>query len=162
MRVWLRRVFGWRLLVAAVMVLGVVESPAGAATVTGASMRAAGSFVEIRFDVRGRGFVWHLHGKRQQLTIEFAETRIEIAPRPFAGRELAPITTVAVADPGPGAARIVIGVDGKVDYAATLAGHELIVRFARAGTAPDLAAPIRTARAAPASPIVIAPAPVAA
>jgi N-acetylmuramoyl-L-alanine amidase len=159
-----RRVFAWCLCAAIMTAASTAAIPAQVATITNAAMRAAGNFVEIRFDLSARGFLWRLDGNRDQLMIDFAQTRSAIAPRPFAGRELAPVRAVAVADAGPGAARIVIDVDGKVDYATILAGHQLIVRLARAGTAPDLAAPIklhteavRTASARLAPPIPLAP-----
>jgi N-acetylmuramoyl-L-alanine amidase len=41
-----------------------------------------------------------------------------------------------------GDAQLIIAVKGKVDYAATLAAHDLIIRFAVAGMAPNIAAPV--------------------
>ncbi|HLW71015.1 MAG TPA: N-acetylmuramoyl-L-alanine amidase [Candidatus Binataceae bacterium] len=128
------------MMTATLTVVMTTATAARATIITNAALRAAGDFVELRFDLRGRGLVWHLRENRQQLIIDFEQTRIALASRPFAGREVAPIRAVAVADTGSGAARIVIDVDGKVDYAAGVTGRELIIRFARAGTAPNLVA----------------------
>jgi N-acetylmuramoyl-L-alanine amidase len=115
---------------------------ARAATVSSASIHATHGMIELRFAVHGRGPRWRLGGERQQLTIELEDTRLAIPARPLDGQELAPVTTVSAVATDVGNARIMIGVDGKVDYAATLAGNELIVRFARTGTAPKIAAPV--------------------
>lgn len=114
---------------------------AHAATLTGASIRNAREMVELRFELRGRAPRWSLSGRLQQLTIALERTRLAIPAHPLDGRELAPVTTVSV-DSDSGDARIIISVIGKVDYAATLAGEELIVRVARVGVAPDIAEPV--------------------
>jgi len=114
---------------------------ARAATLSGASIQMRGDMVELRFKVQGAQPQWQLHGGHQALNIDLANTRVDIAERPLAGREIAPITDVQIASDGSNA-QLIIGVKGKVDYAATLAAHQLIVRFARAGTAPDIGAPV--------------------
>jgi N-acetylmuramoyl-L-alanine amidase len=129
---------------------------ARAATIVAATIRPAGDYVEVRFVLRGSGLVWHLRGEQQQLTIDFARTLIALESQPLVGHELAPVRAVTVADPGPNSARIVIEVQGRVDYAAVAAGHELIVRFARAGAAPDIAKPIRV-HVAPVRPAPVEP-----
>lgn len=115
---------------------------AGAATVSDVSIHARGNLVELHFKVRGAEPGWQITGAHQQLTIALAHTGIAIAARPLAGRELAPITDVQALALADGDARLIIAVKGKVDYAATLAAHDLVVRFAVAGTAPNIAAPI--------------------
>jgi N-acetylmuramoyl-L-alanine amidase len=116
---------------------------AAAATLAGASLEPRGAFVELHFRVIGAQPAWTLYGRQQHLTIELDRTRLAIAPEPLAGKEVAPITGVNAAAGANGVTLIAIGVSGKVDYAAAFAGHELIVRFARAGSAPDIAVPIR-------------------
>jgi N-acetylmuramoyl-L-alanine amidase len=119
-----------------------IAQAAPAAILTSASIQATHDIVELRFRIRGGEPRWHLSGRRQELTIALEHTRLAIAPRPLEGRELTPVTTVSMVNADSGDAQIMIGVEGKVDYAATLAGNELIVRFARAGAAPDIAAPV--------------------
>ena len=119
-----------------------IARAARAATVSGASIRSRGDLVELHFDVRGAEPQWQLRGEHQHLTIALAGTRIATATRPLAGREILPVTDVQAIAMTDGNAQLVIGVKGKVDYAATLAAHELIVRFAHTGTAPDIDAPI--------------------
>lgn len=116
---------------------------AAATTLTGASLEPRGAFVELHFHVIGAQPAWTLYGRHQQLTIELDRTHLTVPAEPLAGQEVAPITDVNAATGADGVTRIVVGVSGKVDYAAAFAGHDLIVRFARAGSAPAIAAPIR-------------------
>ncbi len=118
------------------------DTPARAATITGATIERQGAAVELQFAVHGRGLGWHLSAHGQQLWIDLAHVRMQIPARPLGGRELDPITSVESIDAGAGTARIVVEVTGRTDYAIGRVAHRLILRLAPAGAAPDLAAPL--------------------
>jgi N-acetylmuramoyl-L-alanine amidase len=115
---------------------------APAAIVSGASIVSRGGFVELRFALRGPRPIWHLKGERQQLTITLEKSRLAVPADLLAGQTQSPVTAVRAAAANPESVQIVIEVAGKVDYAAACIPHDLVVRFAAAGAAPDLAAPI--------------------
>ena len=115
-----------------------------AATIVGAAIGKDGPAVEMRFAIRGRGLRWRLSTHRQELWIDLSDTRMRIGARPFAGREASPVASVTVIDGG-GAARIVIGVVGRADYAVVRTPRELTLRLAPAGAVSNLAAPLLAA-----------------
>jgi N-acetylmuramoyl-L-alanine amidase len=115
---------------------------ARAAAITGASITVAGNAVELRFEVRGRGLRWNLSAHNQELWIDLEHAKLELPPRPIEGQERPPIAQVSAVGGGGGRARIVVEVSGKVDYAIARLPHELVIRLARSGDAPALAAPL--------------------
>ena len=86
-----------------------------------------------------------------ELWIDLANTRIELPPRPLYGRESAPVLAVRAIDAGGTRSRLVIQVAGKTDYAVGKLPHELLIRLAPAGQAPNLAAPVLVRASAGAS-----------
>ncbi len=117
---------------------------ARAATITDASMATRGNIVELHFTVRGERLSWSRLEQHQQLVINLENVRLKIPARPLDGQTIEPITSIEAYATSSRDGRVVIDVSGKVDYAITLAMHQLIVRFARAGSAPEIAAPIIT------------------
>ena len=117
---------------------------ARAATITGASIDNQGSAVELRFAVRGRGLGWHLSVHRQELWIDLDHVRMQVGPRPLLGQEIAPIASVRAITAGGASGRIVVEVQGRIDYVVAKLPHELILRMAPAGEVTNLAAPILT------------------
>jgi N-acetylmuramoyl-L-alanine amidase len=130
-----------RLLVAALF----AASPLHAAVISRASIDAHDQIVELHFGVRGRGLKWNLSSHGQQLWIELEHAKLELPPRPLDGREVLPVTMVRAVEASGGRAQLIVGVNGKVDYAIARMPHELVIRFAPAGKVPDLAAPILVA-----------------
>jgi N-acetylmuramoyl-L-alanine amidase len=126
----------------AVVMAAAVAAQAHAATVASVAQSVHGNMVELRFQVRGQGLDWSRLEQHQQLIIELANVRMKLPARPLAGQTIAPITSITAYATGPRDGRVVIDVKGKVDYAITFAMSQLIVRFARAGSAPEIAAPI--------------------
>lgn len=120
----------------------VIAAVAHAATITDVAQSVRGNMVELRFRVSGGGLNWRRLEAHQQLIIEVENARIKLPPHPLQGQTVAPIASIAAYATGPRDGRLVIGVNGKVDYAITFAMNQLIVRFARAGAAPEIAAPI--------------------
>lgn len=112
------------------------------ATIVYGSLERRGPVIELRFMIRGQAPRLNLSAHGTALWIDLANTRIEIPPRPFFGRESAPIAMVRVTRPGTANSRIVIEVSGKADYAIARLPHEIVVRLAPAGEVPNLAAPI--------------------
>lgn len=92
--------------------------------------------------MHGKGLSWALTEHRGELWIDLANTRIELPPRPLYGRERAPVVAVRAIDAGGTRSRLVIQVAGKTDYAVGKLPHELLIRLAPAGQAPNLAAPV--------------------
>lgn len=92
--------------------------------------------------MHGKGLSWALTEHRGELWIDLANTRIELPPRPLYGRESAPVVAVRAIDAGGTRSRLVIQVAGKTDYAVGKLPHELLIRLAPAGQAPNLAAPV--------------------
>src|SRR5579859_3608916 len=134
--------FAWLVLLAAVA----IANPPGAraATITGASIASQGGAVELRFATHGRGLGWHLSIHGQELWIDLDNVRVQLAPRPLLGQEIAPVATVRAIYGGATSGRIVVEVKGRIDYVVGQLPHELILRLAPAGEVPNLAAPILT------------------
>lgn len=104
-----------------------------------------GAIVELRFGLRGSGLGWALSAHGDELWIDLAHTRIDLPPRPLYGHETAPVLAVRAIDvsgAGGTRSRLVIEVSGKTDYAVGKLPHELLVRLAPSGEAPNLAAPV--------------------
>jgi N-acetylmuramoyl-L-alanine amidase len=112
------------------------------AIISGAALESHGTIVELHFSVRGRQPVWRLDRERQQLAITLERTRLGIPPEPLAGREQLPVTSVRATEMGDGAVQLSIEVSGKVDYAIAFTPHDLIIRIAKTGSAPDIDAPV--------------------
>jgi N-acetylmuramoyl-L-alanine amidase len=115
---------------------------AGAAVIVSAAAVQRGAIVELHFGLRGKGLNWALSAHGDELWIDLTNTRIELPPRPLYGRESAPVLAVRAIDVGGMRSRLVIRVAGKTDYAVGKLPHELLIRLAPAGQAPDLAAPV--------------------
>ncbi len=120
-------------------------SAARAATIVGAAIEKQGPAVDMRFAIRGRGLRWRLSAHGQELWIDLSATRMRIGARPFAGLVASPVESVTAIDRGAGAARIVVAVIGRADYAVVRTRRELTLRIAPAGAVPDLAAPLLAA-----------------
>jgi len=151
---------------AAALALGVASAgapSARAAVIDSAVAVQRGAIVELHFDVRGKGLSWTLSAHDDELWIDLAHTRIDLPPRPLFGREAAPVLAVRAIDPGGTRSRLVIQVAGKTDYAVGKLPHELVIRLAPAGQAPNLAAPVlvrserRGERTAAGRPLATAP-----
>lgn len=125
-------------------VLIAMAAAARAATITSASLATHSNIVELHFTIRGEGLSWSRLEQHQQLIINLENVHLKIPSRPLEGQTLEPIISVEAYAISPQEGRVVIEVNGKVDYAITLAMHQLIVRFARTGSAPEIAAPIVT------------------
>jgi N-acetylmuramoyl-L-alanine amidase len=135
-----------RLQIAAMVVFAIatIAASARAATITGASIENQGGAVELRFATHGRGIGWHLSVHEQELWIDFDNVRMELAPRPLEGQEVAPIAGVRAIYAGGTSGRIVVEVKGRIDYVMGQLPHELVLRVAPAGEVSNLAAPILT------------------
>jgi len=142
------------MLVVAALALGAAS--AGAAVIDSAAAVQRGAIVELHFGLRGNGLSWTLSAHGDELWIDLANTRIELPPRPLYGRESAPVLAVRAIDAGGTRSRLVIRVAGKTDYAVGKLPHELLIRLAPAGYAPDLAAPVLV-RLEPPSTAAVAP-----
>ena len=136
------RLLALSLLLTFLVAAGARAAQTHGATISGAALESRGAIVELHFKVRGARPVWRLNGRRQQLAITLEHTRLGIPAEPLAGREQPPVTAVRAAATGDGAAQLSIEVSGKVDFAVAFAPHDLIARFAKAGAAPDIAAPL--------------------
>ncbi|MGD0288704.1 MAG: N-acetylmuramoyl-L-alanine amidase [Candidatus Binataceae bacterium] len=113
-----------------------------AATLTGASIESQGSAVELHFALRGHGLGWHLSIHGQELWIDLDNVRVQLAPRPLMGQEVAPVVAVRAIYAGGVTGRIVVEVKGRTDYVVGQLPHELILRVAPAGEVRNLGAPI--------------------
>jgi N-acetylmuramoyl-L-alanine amidase len=122
--------------------LASLAAGARAAVIDSAAAVARGPVVELRFGVRGSGLGCMLSAHGNELWIDLANTRIELPPRPLYGRERAPVVSVRAIDTEGSRSRLVIQVAGKTDYAIGKLPHELLIRLAPAGEAPNLAAPV--------------------
>jgi N-acetylmuramoyl-L-alanine amidase len=136
-----------RLLARALLLTLLVAAAARAAmprdpVVSGLAVEEHGPIVELHFRFRGPRPAWHLAAQWQQLVLTLAATRLDLPGAPLVTVEQPPVTAVETAATSTGDARLKINVRGKVDYAVAVAPHDLVVRFARAGTAPDIAAPL--------------------
>jgi N-acetylmuramoyl-L-alanine amidase len=107
-----------------------------------ATLQRIGAALEVRleFQTAAPRVVLSTHGS--ELWLDFNGTRLAIPPRPLFGREISPISFVRAVPVGRGGGqvRIVMGVEGKTDYAVARLGHEVVVRVAPAGAVPNLAA----------------------
>ncbi len=128
------------------LVAAAIARPPGAlaATITGASIESQGAAVELRFALHGRGLGWHLGIHGQELWIDLDNVRMQLAPRPLLGQEVAPVTAVRAIYGGGVNGRIVVEVKGRIDYVVGQLPHQLILRVAPAGEVTNLAAPILT------------------
>ncbi|HUY37617.1 MAG TPA: N-acetylmuramoyl-L-alanine amidase [Candidatus Binataceae bacterium] len=111
-------------------------NPAALSSVT---ITQNGVVSELHFGFIGVAPKWNLSAHGQELWINLPDTRAQVTPRPVFGLEAKPIVAVRVLDAGDGAARIVLEVDGKIDYAIARWRHQIVVRVAPAGAAPNLA-----------------------
>src|SRR4029077_7142556 len=94
------------------------------------------------FEIQGSHLRWHASIHGQQLWVDLEHTRLDLPPRPLYGSERPPVKTVRAIDFGGGHSRGVIEIAGKADYAIANLPDEIVVRLARAGEAPNLAAPL--------------------
>ena len=101
-----------------------------------------GGAVELHFGFLGPAPGWNLRTQRSELILDFPATTTELPPRPLFGQEVAPISAVRISNIGSGQAQLAIDVAGKTDYAIARLQREIVLRFAAAGTVPNLAAPI--------------------
>lgn len=124
------------------LALGLCAASAGAAVINSASLVQRGIVTELHFGVRGEGLGLALSAHGNELWIDLAHTRIDLPPRPLYGREAAPVEAVRAIDEGGARSRLVIQIVGKTDYAVGKLPHELVIRLAPAGRAPNLAAPV--------------------
>ncbi len=111
----------------------------GPAALNSATITQTGAVSELRFGFLGVAPKWNLSAHGQELWIDLPHTRTQVPLRPVFGREVLPVTAVRVLDAGDGAARIVLEVDGKIDYAIARWRHQIVVRIAPAGAVPNLA-----------------------
>ncbi len=145
------------------LALGLCAASAGAAVINSAWAVQRGAVVELHFGLRGGGLRWVLSAHGNELWIDLAHTRIDLPPRPLYGHETAPVEAVRVLGESGTRSRLVIQVAGKTDYAVGKLPHELLIRLAPAGQAPNLAAPVlvrierRGERAASSRPLAPAP-----
>ncbi len=115
------------------------RAAANSAALNSATISQSGAASELRFGFAGVAPRWKLSAHGQELWIDLPHTRTQVPPRPVFGREVKPITAVRVLEAGDGAARIVLEVDGKIDYAIARWRHQIVVRVASAGAVPNLA-----------------------
>jgi N-acetylmuramoyl-L-alanine amidase len=135
-------VLTWFLSIAAVVIARPPD--VGATTITGTTIENQGGAVELRFALHGNGVGWHLSIHGQELWIDLDHVRMQLAPRPLLGQEVAPVAAVRAIYGGGTTGRIVVEVEGRTDYVIGQSPHELILRVAVAGQVPHLAAPILT------------------
>jgi N-acetylmuramoyl-L-alanine amidase len=122
--------------------LGAAFPETGAVSLAFARIEHNGGAVELHFGFRGAAPGWNLRTQRSELILDLPATTAELPPRPLFGQEVAPLKTVRISNLGTGQARIAIGVEGSTDYAIARLQHEIVLRFAAAGTVPNLASPI--------------------
>jgi N-acetylmuramoyl-L-alanine amidase len=112
---------------------------ASAAVIQQVSLFARAGTVEVDLAMSGRAARWYVSGHGQELWIDLEHARVAISarapdrPLPF------PLYALRVDDAGGGDTRVVLRVNGKVDYAVADVQHELIVRIAPSGRVPDFA-----------------------
>jgi N-acetylmuramoyl-L-alanine amidase len=127
--------------------LGATSSaPTAAASLAFARIEQNGGAVELHFGFRGPAPGWSLRTQRSELILDLPATTTELPSRPLFGQEVAPIAAVRLSNLPSGQARIAIDVEGKTDYAIARLQREIVLRFAAAGTVPNLAAPILVRR----------------
>ncbi|MBV8138550.1 MAG: N-acetylmuramoyl-L-alanine amidase [Deltaproteobacteria bacterium] len=118
------------------------SAPTAAISLAFARIEQNGGAVELHFGFRGPAPGWSLRAQRSELILDLPATTTELPPRPLFGQEVAPVTAVRISSLGSGQAQIAIDVEGKTDYAIARLQREIVLRFAAAGTVPNLAAPI--------------------
>jgi N-acetylmuramoyl-L-alanine amidase len=118
------------------------SAPTAAISLAFARIEQNGGAVELHFGFHGPAPGWSLRARRSELILDLPSTTTELPPRPLFGEEVAPITAVRISRLGSGQAQIAIDVEGKTDYAIARLQREIVLRFAAAGTVPNLAAPI--------------------
>jgi N-acetylmuramoyl-L-alanine amidase len=118
------------------------SAPSAAISLAFARIEQMGGVIELHFGFRGPAPGWNLRTHRSELILDLPATTTELPPRPLFGQEVAPITAVRIKSLVGGQAQIAIDVGGKTDYAIARLQREIVVRFAAAGTVPNLAAPI--------------------
>src|SRR6202521_3150070 len=134
------RLWRWTRFAAIAAALALTAPSAGAAMIDSASVVQRGAIVELHFALHGTGLSWALSAHGNELWIDLAHTRINLPPRPLYGHETAPVEAVRAIDQGGARSRLVIQVASKTDYAVGKLPHELLIRLAPAGQAPDLGA----------------------
>ena len=112
------------------------------AALTSARISHHGSAVELHFNFRGAAPRMSLQAHGSELLIDLPGTTTTLPPRPLFGQEPAPVKAVRISSLGATKAQIAIEVDGKTDYAIARLSHEIVLRLAVTGTAPNIAAPI--------------------
>jgi len=123
--------------------LGATSSaPTAAISLAFTRIEQNGGAIELHFGFRGPAPGWSLRTHRSELILDLPATTTELPPRPLFGQEVAPITAVRISSLGGGQTQIAIDVEGKTDYAIARLQREIVLRFAVAGTVPNLAAPI--------------------
>ncbi|MGB6553786.1 MAG: N-acetylmuramoyl-L-alanine amidase, partial [Candidatus Binataceae bacterium] len=142
------------------------HSATSPAALNSATITQNAAVSELRFGFIGVAPKWKLSAHGQELWIDLPHTSTQVPPRPVFGREVQPITAVRVLDAGNGAARIVLEVDGKIDYAIARWRRQIVVRVAPAGAVPNLAGALLAMREpsdapSPSRPSVPARAPIA-
>src|ERR1700730_13865993 len=135
------RLWRWTQFVAIAAALALSAPSTGDATIDSASVVQRGAIVERHFGLHGTGLSWALSAHGNELWIDLAHTRINLPPRPLYGHETAPVEAVRAIYQGGTRSRLVIQVGRKTDYAVGQLPHELLIRLAPAGPAPDLAPP---------------------
>src|SRR5215831_5164719 len=118
------------------------SAPTAAVSLAFARIEQHHGAVELHFGFLGPAPGWSLSTQRSELILDLPATTTTLPPRPLFGQEVAPITTVRISNLGSGQAQIAIDVAGKTDYAIARLRREIVLRFAAAGTVPNLAAPI--------------------
>jgi len=118
------------------------SAPTAAVSLAFARIEQHHGAVELHFGFLGPAPGWSLRTHRSELLLDLPATTTTLPPRPLFGQEVAPITTVRISNVGSGQAQIAIDVAGKTDYAIARLQREIVLRFAAAGTVPNLAAPI--------------------
>ncbi len=124
---------------AAILGARAARASLNSAALNSATITRSGAVSELRFGFAGVAPRWKLSAHGQELWIDLPHTRSQVPPRPVFGRETQPITALRVLDTGDDAARIVLEVDGKIDYAIARWLHQIVLRVAPAGTVPNLA-----------------------
>jgi N-acetylmuramoyl-L-alanine amidase len=138
MRMWVA--LGLTAAIAAVRMPAIASYPK--TTLSAAHVTRRGSTLEVHFEFDGNAPRLNLSAHGTQLWIDMSQTLVAIPPRPLFGYETAPISFVRMEDLGGGNSRIVVEVIGKSDYAVARLKRELVLRVAKAGDDPNIAAPI--------------------
>ncbi|HEY6419241.1 MAG TPA: N-acetylmuramoyl-L-alanine amidase [Candidatus Binataceae bacterium] len=122
-----------------------------AAVLSSASLRRYGGSLDVLLEFRAEAPRWTLTTHGNELWLDFNGVQLDIPPRPLLGRETSPISFVRAIPLNRGGVRVVVGVEGKTDYAVARAGSEVVIRVATAGRVPNLAASLFAERELPAT-----------